>query len=121
MLGERLSLRAAEACVGREGRPERAGELHDAVHLLRPGDLPGPAGEICLAWRRAVERPGRSRRCTAPCPESSHAAMVLETVLTEAPRADVPALVLADATLARALGPPPTAALFSAGRSCHHS
>jgi hypothetical protein len=57
LLGERLSLRAAEACVGREGRPERAGELHDAVHLLRPGDLPGPAGEVCLAWRRAVERP----------------------------------------------------------------
>ena len=57
LLRDRLALRAAEACVAFSGRPERAGELRDAVHLLRPGDLPGPAGETCLAWRRAVERP----------------------------------------------------------------
>jgi hypothetical protein len=41
--------------------------------------------------------------------------MVLETVLTEAPRADVPALVLADATLARALGPDQLVPLVAAG------
>ena len=57
LLRDRLALRAAEACVAFFGRPERAGELHDAVYFLRPGDLPGPAGETCLAWRRAVERP----------------------------------------------------------------
>ncbi|GHF06134.1 hypothetical protein GCM10016455_29110 [Aliiroseovarius zhejiangensis] len=34
----------------------------------------------------------------------SRAAMVLEAVLSDAPRAEVPALVLADATLAQALG-----------------
>ena len=56
-LRERLALRAAEACVAQSGRPERAGELRDAVHLLRAGDLPGPAGESYLAWRRAVEQP----------------------------------------------------------------
>ncbi|MEO9778034.1 MAG: DUF1403 family protein [Sedimentitalea sp.] len=39
---------AAEACVAFSGRPERAGELRDAVHLLRPGGLPGPAGEVYL-------------------------------------------------------------------------
>ncbi|KUP93079.1 hypothetical protein TRIHO_19850 [Tritonibacter horizontis] len=57
LLRDRLALRAAEACVAFSGRTERAGELRDAVLLLRSGDLPGPAGETCLAWRRAVERP----------------------------------------------------------------
>ena len=57
LLRDRLALRAAEACVAFSGRPERAGELRDAVYLLRPGDLPGPAGETYLAWQRAVERP----------------------------------------------------------------
>jgi hypothetical protein len=45
LLRDRLALRAAEACVAFSGRPRAAGELRDAVHLLRPGDLPGPAGE----------------------------------------------------------------------------
>ncbi len=57
LLRDRLALRAAEACVAFSGRSERAGELRDAVHLLRPGDLPGPAGETYLAWQRAAERP----------------------------------------------------------------
>lgn len=53
----RLALRAGEACVALSGRPERAGALRDALHFLRPGDLRGPAGETCLAWQRATERP----------------------------------------------------------------
>ncbi len=57
LLRERLALRAAEASVAFSGRRERAAELRDAAHLLRPGDLPGPAGEPYIAWRRAVERP----------------------------------------------------------------
>ena len=44
LLRDRLALRAAAACVAFSGRPEREAELRDAVHLLRPGDLPGPAG-----------------------------------------------------------------------------
>lgn len=121
LLRDRLALRAAEACVAFSGRPERATELRDAVHLLRPGDLPGPAGETCLAWRRAVERPasvkalGRALPSLEPCQIAkwldagqgapvTRAAMVLEAVLTEVPRADVPALMLADAALALALG-----------------
>src|SRR6056297_65445 len=56
LLRERQALRAAEACIAFSGRPERAGDLRDAVQLLRPGDLPGPAGEVYLQWRRAVER-----------------------------------------------------------------
>lgn len=121
LLRDRLALRAAEACVAFSGRLERAGELRDAVHLLRPGDLPGPAGETYLAWRRAVERPvsikalGRALPSLNPGQIATwldagrgapvtRAAMVLEAVLTEAPRADVSALILAEAALAQALG-----------------
>lgn len=120
LLRERLALRAAEACVAFSGRPERAGALRDALHLLRPGDLPGPAGETCLAWRRAAERPvsvkalGRALPTFEPGQIATwldvgkgapvtRAAMVLEAMLAHAPRAEEPALVLADATLAQAL------------------
>ena len=121
LLRERLALRAAEACVGFSVRSERAGDLRDAVHLLRPGDLPGPAGETCLAWRRAVERPVSIKALGRALPilelgqiatwldtgkgaPVTRAAMALEAVLREAPRADEAALVLADAALAQALG-----------------
>lgn len=121
LLRDRFALRAAETCVAFSGRPERAGELRDAVHLLRPGDLPGPAGETCLAWRRAVERPvsikalGRALPAFEPGQIAgwldagkggpvNRAGMVLEAVLREVPRAEEAALILADAALAQALG-----------------
>ncbi|MCB1347369.1 MAG: DUF1403 family protein [Maritimibacter sp.] len=120
LLRERLALRAAEACVAFSGRPERAGELRDEVHLLRPGDLPGPAGAVYQAWRHAVERRLSVTALARALPNFepdriaawldagqgapvSRAAMVLEAVLTEAPRAEVPALILADTALAQAL------------------
>ena len=132
LLRDRLALRAAEACVAFSGRPERAGELRDAVHLLRPGDLPGPAGETCLAWRRAVERPVLIKDLGRALPTFetgqiaawldagqgapvSHAAMVLEAVLADAPRAEVAALILADAALAQALGWDHVVPLLAAG------
>lgn len=132
MLRDRLALRAAEACVAFSARPERAGELRDAVHLLRPGDLPGPAGEAYLAWRRAAERPlsikalGRALPTLEPGQivtwldagqgaAVGRAAMVLEAVLTEAPRADVAALILADSALAQALGWDHLVPLLAAG------
>ena len=121
LLRERLALRAAEACVAFSGRPERAADLRDAVHLLRPSDLPGPAGETYCAWRRAVERPVSIKALDRALPTLepgqiamwldagqgapvSRAARVLEAVLNEVPRAEVPGLVLADAALAQALG-----------------
>ncbi|EAQ24836.1 DUF1403 family protein [Roseovarius sp. 217] len=132
LLRDRLALRAAEACVVFSGRPERAGELRDAVHLLRPGDLPGPAGETYLAWRRAVELPvsikalGRALPSLGPRQVAvwldagkgapvTRAAMVLETVLTEAPRAEAAALILADAALSQALGWDHVVPLLAAG------
>jgi len=121
LLHSRLALRAAEACVAFAGRPERAGDLRDAVHHLRPGDLPGPAGETYLAWRRAVERPvsvtALARALPSHAPDQiaawldagrgaqiARVATVLEAVLDEAPRAEVAALILAEAVLAQALG-----------------
>ncbi|WP_108887756.1 DUF1403 family protein [Pseudoprimorskyibacter insulae] len=121
LLRDRLALRAAEACVAFSGRFERASLLRDAVHLLRPGDLPGPAGETYLAWRRAVERPVSIKALCRALPDLQaeriacwldtgqgapvrRAAMVLEMVLTETPRQEVPALILADAALAQAVG-----------------
>lgn len=132
LLRDRLALRAAEACAAFSGRPERAAQLRDAVHLLRPGDLPGPAGEICLAWRRAVERPvsvkalGRALPALEPRQIAiwldvargapvSRVTRVLEAVLTEAPHAEVSALVLADAALAQALGRDYLVPLLAAG------
>lgn len=121
LLRDRLALCAAEACVVFSGRPEREAELRDAVHLLRPGDLPGPAGDTYLAWRRAAERPvsikslGRALPAFEPgqiagwldagkAAPVTRAAMVLEEVLREVPRADEAALILADTTIAQALG-----------------
>lgn len=121
LLRDRLALRAAEACVAFSGRPERVGELRDTVNLLRPGDLPGPAGETYLAWQRAAERPvsiktlGRALPTIEPGQIAAwldagkgspvtKAAMVLEAVLREAPRADVAALIFADAALAQTFG-----------------
>jgi len=132
LLRDRLALRAAEACVAFFGRPERAGELRDAIHLLRPGDLPGPAGDTYLTWRRAVERPvstkalGRALAGVEPAQIAAwldagqgapvaRAARVLEAVLRDAPRGDVPALILGDAALALALGWDHMVPLLAAG------
>lgn len=121
LLRDRLALRAAEACVALMGRPERAADLRDAVHLRRPEDLPGPAGEVYLCWKRAVERQVSARALHRALPEHdvarvsdwlgagqgapvAAAAKVLEQVLTDAPRDEVAALILCDAALARALG-----------------
>lgn len=132
LLRDRLALRAAEVCVAFSGRPERAGELRDAVHLLRPGDLPGPAGETYLAWRRAGERPVSVNALRRALPEFApeqialcldagqggpmeRAAGAMEAVLTDAPRAHAQALVLADAVLAQALGWAHLLPLFATG------
>lgn len=120
LIRARLALRAAEACVVHTGRPERAADLRDAVHLLRPGDHPGPAGAIFQMWRGAVTQPISGRGLHKALPDFAiseiagwldgatgsaigQAASVLETVLADAPRAEAVALILADAALARAL------------------
>ena len=103
------------------GRREGQGALRDALHLTGPGDDPGPAGRIARQWSRAAARPvsvahlvntldgvtaERIALCldaTGPTPVD-RAAQVVEAVLTDHPRLEVAALILADAVLARSLG-----------------
>lgn len=121
LLRQRLALEAAEACVALSGRRETAADLRDAVHLLRAGDHPGPAGAVYLAWQRSVARPISLRALQQALPAQGadqiavwldagqgapidQAARVLEAVLSDLPRGEDVALILADAALARALG-----------------
>ena len=127
LLRARLALRAAEACVTHVGRPERASELRDAVAFLQPGDSPGPAGEVALSWRRAVERPVSVKALDRALPEVDthqmaawldgcdpggagqgmpvpNAVAALQAILADRPRDSATALILADAALAQALG-----------------
>ena len=121
LLRARLALRAAEVCVTHQGRPERAPELRDAVSFLQAGDSPGPAGDIYLSWRRAVERPVSVKALHRALPEIeaeqigtlldaghgapvARAAAVLQAVLADLPRDPAAALLLAEAALAQALG-----------------
>lgn len=124
LLRNRLALRAAEVCVAFSGRSERSGELRDEIALLRPGDQPGPAGQVCQMWMRAVERPVSIRSQNRAMPQHDperiavwldqphsgqggpvdRAALVLGAVLADAPQHEAAALVLADAALAQALG-----------------
>lgn len=128
----RLALEASIASVRFAGRSEQVGALRDAVHLVRPGDHPGPAGAIYRRWNDAAERPlsGATLGRVLPdlCPSRiaswldtkagtpvAQAAAVLEHVLAESPRAETPALILADAALARRLGWTHLVPLLAAG------
>jgi uncharacterized protein DUF1403 len=121
LLQQRLALRAAEACVTYQGRPERMAELRDAVAFLQLGDKACPAGEIYLAWRRAVKRPVSVKALHRALPELdpdhiamwldagqgapvARAAAVLQAVLADRPRDPASASILADVALAQALG-----------------
>ena len=116
---DRLAFETAAATVRCSGRSEGVAELRDTLHLARPGDPLGPAGEVGQVWRRAVARPRTARGLTplpGVAPEGisrelarigspvARAAATLESVLTETPRAETAALILAEAALARALG-----------------
>ncbi len=132
LLRERLALRAAVACVAFSGRTEREAGLRDAVNLRRPGDQPGPSGETYQKWRRAVTQPikvASLQHALAGIETGSiagwlaagqgapvaRAAAVLEAVLTDLPRAEDAALILADAALALALGWKHIVPLLAAG------
>nr|WP_330165856.1 DUF1403 family protein [Seohaeicola saemankumensis] len=121
LLRDRLALAAATACVDFAGRLETAADLRDAVHLLRAGDQPGPAGALYLQWRRAVARKVSAKHLAAVLPDQlaphaafwlkpgqgtpvAQAALVLEAILKDAPRAETEALIMADAVLAQAMG-----------------
>ena len=51
---ERLALSAVAALARLQGRREDEATLRDHWHLTRPGDDPGPAGRLLLAWRTLI-------------------------------------------------------------------
>ena len=116
----RLALAAAEVCAGFAGRREGAGALRDAAHLTKAGDHPGPAGAIFGRWSRVVARPIAGAHLgkvldgfsaerialwldTAGGTPVERAAQVVQSVLTDSPRAETTALILADAVLSKSL------------------
>jgi Protein of unknown function (DUF1403) len=120
---DRLALLAAQACVGFAGRREGMGALRDAVHLVRIGDQPGPAGQVFGQWRVAVAQKTSSLVVQRVIPwltadqiaehfEANFgnpviaAAHAMQTILAQNPRAETEALILADAVLAQRLGWP---------------
>lgn len=53
---QRLALKSAAAATRLLGRKEEEGALRDAHFFRAPGDDPGPAGNLLLAWRRLAGR-----------------------------------------------------------------
>lgn len=117
----RLALQSAEHCAMLTGRPASSAQMRDEVHLLRAGETPGPAGAIALAWLRAAERPASAVSLHRALPHLdahqlgvwttpatrhaiTQAAHVVQAVMTELPRGETTALILADAALAQSLG-----------------
>lgn len=54
---QRLALSAAAATAKQAGRTEDENALRDAVLQTKLGDDVGPAGRMCLGWRRLAARP----------------------------------------------------------------
>lgn len=125
LVGERLALAAAEACLKLEGRRTSVGDIRDAVCLTRAGDAPGPAGEMFVAWRRCARMSVRGTEWRAQVAAAlpadvavvagdilttchgtpvAQAASALSGVLRIYPRHEAAALMLADIVLARAVG-----------------
>ena len=52
----RLALKAAAAATRLLGRKEEQSALRDTHFFRAPGDDPGPAGQLLLAWRRLASR-----------------------------------------------------------------
>lgn len=130
LLRDRLALDAAVACLKLEGRIETAPDIRDAVCLARPvrlgwaGDALGPAGEMFVRWRRlarmSLAAGGWKDRVRKVLPAAvaktmpdfgapagtpvAQTSQILLDMLRQFPREEAAALMLADLTLARAVG-----------------
>lgn len=130
LLRDRIALEAAVACLKLESRHESMSDIRDAVCLARParlgraGDSLGPAGEMFMAWRKLTRinltASGWENRLVKLLPvpvveampefgahvgtPAGQAAQILEVVLQKFPRQEAAALMLAEVTLARAVG-----------------
>lgn len=124
LLRDRMALEAAVACLKLENRNETASDIRDAVCLARAGEALGPAGDMFVGWRKLARinltATGWKDRVAGLLPEqiieampelsslvgspAGQAAQILEVVLRRFPRQEAAALMLADVTLARAVG-----------------
>lgn len=124
LLRDRMALDAAVACLKLENRRETTSDIRDAVCLARAGDALGPAGDMFVVWRKltliSLTASGWKDRVGNLLPELvrdavqssqplcgspvGQAAQILEVVLRQFPRQEAAALMLADVTLARAVG-----------------
>ena len=124
LLRDRLALDAAVACLKLERRNETASDIRDAVCLSRAGDALGPAGDMFEAWRKLARvnltAGGWKARVRKVLPAGvaevmpdigapagtpiAQANQILSNMLRQFPREEAAALMLADLTLARALG-----------------
>ena len=124
LLRDRLALDAAVTCLKLENRNENPAAIRDAVCLARAGDALGPAGEMFVVWRKLARinlaSSGWKDRVARSLPDPvgeampkfgspvgtpvAQAAQVLADVLQKFPRQETAALMLADVTLARAVG-----------------
>jgi len=124
LLRDRMAVDAAVACLKLENRHETASDIRDAVCLARAGDALGPAGDMFVAWRKLawvnLTASGWKGRVTKLLPDLvaeampelgsfagtpiARAGQILEVVLRQFPRQEAAALMLADLTLARAVG-----------------
>jgi hypothetical protein len=115
LLTDRMAFVAAEACLRLMGRTERLADLRDAVHFLRPGEHPGPAGTVVLAWRRGLaQQESRSAHRPGLTP-LSRAAAALAMGLADRPGDPVAALIAAEWALADTLGWPAPLPLIAPG------
>lgn len=113
---DRLAVLSAEACMKLAGRPERAAELRDEVHLARPGDTLGPGGAVLAAWRKQVRVPLKKPVRGGQLPLAA-AAIALQGALEADPGNESAALIAADTALARSLGWPHMVPLLALGVS----
>ena len=124
LLRDRMALEAAVACLRLENRRETATDIRDSVCLARAGEALGPAGDMFMAWRRLARInlgvTGWRDRVVKLLPDQvveempelgsfvgspvGQAGQILEVVLRQFPRQEAAALMLADVTLARAVG-----------------
>ena len=135
LLRDRLALRAAEAFVVFSGRSERAGNCVKRCIFCAPvicRDRPvKPTWLSTAPWngryrsRLSLVTCQRLRRVRSPAwldagkgAPVTRVAMVLEAVLTEVPRAEVAALILADAALTKARGREHLLPLLATGLKC---
>lgn len=102
LLCDRMALLAAEASLRLMGKPIGLAALRDAVHLIRPGEHPDPAGSVAQAWRQAARQ--HLERGTGETAPLAAAATAYEDSRADHP-GDLPeALMAAEAALAVALG-----------------